>query len=296
MLARFNGLKDRYLVGKFDLPVRVFEKIQYGNPSFINNMEMAAYVDQWVRNFDRQYDLIVGVPRSGLLVACMIATKLGKPLATPENIVWTSKSISLKPIHSILVVDDCISTGKSINTAAERIKALYPQAAVYRGVLFASSNTKNMVDTYGASIDGYQIYQWNVMHFKFGPVGFDIDGVLCEECPDLKNEERYLEFLRTARPYLIPEFEIDYIITSRPEKYRPETEKWLKDHGVRYKNLVMWNVSSKPDGNETAAYKSGVIKSTPIKYYVESNTKQAEEIWKTTRKPCICTDEMRIFD
>jgi adenine/guanine phosphoribosyltransferase-like PRPP-binding protein len=46
---------------------------------------MAAYVDEWVKTFDIQYDLIIGIPRSGLLVGCMIATKLAKPLATPDD-------------------------------------------------------------------------------------------------------------------------------------------------------------------------------------------------------------------
>jgi len=280
----------------FDLPNRVYQRIYYGNPSFVNNIEMAALVDQWVKNFEVRYDLIVGVPRSGLMIACMISTKLGIPLTTPENNVWTSKSISLKPIRNILVVDDCISTGKSVNTAAEKIKAAYPQANVHKGVLIASKNNQHLVDTFCIIMEGYQIFQWNVMHFKFAPVGFDIDGVLCEECPGNMSEEMYQQFLRTARPYLIPEFEIDYIITSRPEKYRPETEKWLSDNGVKYQNLVMWNTLTRPSADETAAFKSKAINEAPIKYYLESNIKQAEAIWKSTKKPCLCTDEMKMID
>jgi hypothetical protein len=58
------------------------------------------------------------------------------------------------------------------------------------------------------------------MHYKFGMVGFDLDGVLCEACSNDKNDA-CLKFLSTARLYLIPEYESDYIITSRLEKYRP---------------------------------------------------------------------------
>ena len=135
------------------------------------------------------------------------------------------------------------------------------------------------------------------MHYKLGPVGFNLDGVICESSPNTKNEEKYLEFLNKARPYLIPEFEIDYIITSRLEKYRPQTEKWLKQNGVKYKKLIMWNVPSKPSEDKAAAsFKSRMIKETLIFYYLESSIKQAELIWGATNVPCLCIDEMRIID
>ena len=217
-----------YSSDRFKLPRQVMHKIHYENPRFTSNAEMALYVDEWIKTFDIQYDLIVGVPRSGLLIASLIATQLARPLATPDNSLWVSKSISPKPIRQILVIDDCISTGKSINAAAESMREQYPQAKVHTGVLFANDNNKGMVDSYFMIINGYQLFQWNMMHYKMGPVGFDLDGVICESSPNLRNEEKYLEFLAHARPYLIPEFEIDYIITSRLEKYRPQTEKWLK--------------------------------------------------------------------
>ena len=281
----------------FRMPRKVMHKIHYGSPRFISNVEMAGYVDEWVKTFDTQYDLIVGIPRSGLLVGCMIATKLAKPLATPDNPLWISKSINLRPIMNILVVDDCITTGRSINTATERIREKYPSATITTGVLFANDKNKGMVDSYHMIINGYQLFQWNMMHYKLGPVGFDLDGVICESSRNSKNEEKYREFLNNARPYLIPEFEIDYIITSRLEKYRPQTEKWLKENNVKYKNLIMWNVPSKPSEDEAAAsFKSKIIKDTPIFYYIESSIKQAELIWSVTKVPCLCIDEMRIID
>jgi hypoxanthine phosphoribosyltransferase len=238
----------------------------------------------------------VGIPRSGLLIGSMIATKLAKPLATPDNSLWLSKAINFRPIRNILVVDDCITTGKSLNTAAESIREKYPQATVYRGALFANDKNKEMVDTYYMIINGYQLFQWNMMHYKLGVVGFDLDGVICESSPAYRNEEKYLEFLAKARPYLIPEFEIDYIITSRLEKYRPQTEKWLEENDVKYKNLIMWDVPSKPGDDESvASFKSKVIKETPIFYYLESSARQAEKIWRTTKVPCLCIDELRMI-
>lgn len=38
-----------------------------------------------------------------------------------------------------------------------------------------------------------------------------------------------------------------YLITSRNEKYRDVTEKWLKNHGISYKTLIMTGGVSKVD-------------------------------------------------
>jgi hypoxanthine phosphoribosyltransferase len=281
--------------GRLTLPQKAIDRVFYRNPNFVSNVNMAADVDGWVKSFETRYDLIVGVPRSGLMIASLIATKLGKPLATPENIIWRSKSFSPKPINNILVVDDCVSTGKSLNEATEKIKELYPQAIVHKGVLYATDLLKSEIDTYFGIINGIQIFQWNLMHYKFGIVGFDMDGVLCQACPDDKNEDAYLKFLDTARPYLIPEYEIDYIITSRLEKYRPQTEKWLKENDVKYKKLIMWDLPEKSDRDGAGTFKSRTIQGIHIRYFIEDNVNQAEEIWNTAKIACLCIDEMRMF-
>ncbi len=278
----------------FDISRKAVRKVLSITPNFVNNAEMAAYVGEWIKKFDTQYDLIVGIPRSGLMVASLIATSMAKPLATPDRIMWISKSITPRSIKNILVVDDCITTGKSINTGFEKVREQYPEAVIHKGVLFANNDNKWMVDTYCRTLHG-NIFQWNLLHFKIGAVGFDMDGVLCEECSEGNDEETYLKQMDSARPYLVPEFEIDFIITDRLEKYRPQTEKWLKDHGVRYKRLVMWNVPKRPERDASAAFKSEIIKGIDIRYYLESELKQAEAIWHATRTICVCTDEMKMF-
>ncbi len=281
--------------GKLVLPKKAIDRVFYRNPNFVSNVDMAADVDAWVKSFETRYDLIVGVPRSGLMIATLIATKLGKPLTTGDNIIWRSKSVAPKPIKNILVVEDCVSTGKSLQAAVDRIKELYPEANVHKGVLYATDRLKSEIDTYFGIINGIQIFQWNLMHYKFGMVGFDLDGVLCEACPNDKDEEVYLRFLSTARPYLIPEYEIDYIITSRLEKYRPQTEKWLKENDVKYKNLIMWDLPDKSDRDGAGSYKIRTINHIQIRYFIEDNVKIAEEIWNNTKIPCLCIDEMRMF-
>ena len=71
-------------------------------------------------------DVVVGVPRSGLLLANMIACYLNKPLADVESVLagkWfesgrtknkTGWVRNFSTVKKILVVDDSVDTGKSI--------------------------------------------------------------------------------------------------------------------------------------------------------------------------------------
>lgn len=136
------------------------------------------------------------------------------------------------------------------------------------------------------------------MHSKKGIICSDMDGVICENCPPGvdADEDRYLEWLDNAKPYMIPAFEIDVIVSGRLEKYREQTEHWLKKYKVRYKELCLWDLESKELrlGNYVK-HKIDVILKTKPDMVFESEHNQAEEIWKATHVTTICTDDMIIF-
>jgi hypothetical protein len=57
----------------------------------------------------------------------------------------------------------------------------------------------------------------------------------------------------------------------------------------------MWDIPDKSDRDRAGAYKSRMIDHIQIRYFIEDNVKLAEEIGNTTRIPCLCTDQMRMF-
>jgi uncharacterized HAD superfamily protein len=62
----------------------------------------------------------------------------------------------------------------------------------------------------------------------------DIDGVLCLDPTDCQNDDgaAYEKFLEEAVPMLAPTRPIGALVTSRLEKYRGLTEKWLAKHVI----------------------------------------------------------------
>lgn len=279
------------------------------NLKFVNVDQASLWTLEWVQTFPRRYDLIVGVPRSGLFIASLVALKLGKPLTTPdlltEGKLWQSKIVKERPVLDkpahVLVVDDSMDSGRSMAQAVKTIRDIHPDIEISRACLIVREEARDSVDLYHKVIAPPRTFEWNILHRKiashFGPgsLAVDFDGVLCAgPAPGTDDDEKaYLEWLPNARPYLIPAFEIETIITCRLEKYRPQTEEWLAKHGVRYGELIMWDLPSKSERRgRFARHKIEKLHGVKPDMFWESDWNQSRKIWSETRIPTLCTDRM----
>lgn len=273
--------------------------------NFVTVKELVIWTNEWVKSFPRSFDLIVGIPRSGFLVANIIALKLDKPLTTPELFVqgqyWERKLIDKKrkrEFKNILLVDDSITSGKTIKKSLELLRGYRKKIKITKAALIATRETKEFVDLYYKIIPQPRIFEWNFLHAKKGKLATDLDGVLCEDCPSGvdPDEKKYLQWIKDAKPFLVPTFEIDVILSNRLERYRPETEKWLAKHGVRYKELILWNIDSKEERNgRHAQRKIEVLLKVKPDIFWESSYEEAKKIWQATKIPTLCVDKMILF-
>lgn len=283
------------------------------NFNFVTVDQASIWTMEWIKTFPRQYDLIVGVPRSGMLIASIVALKLGKGLTTPELFAegkyWHSVKIKDKPplekMNNVLVVDDAIDTGRAMAKAMDLMHSVYPNIEIDKGSLIVHEDNKSKVDLYHQVIQPPRVYEWNILHRKIasywdhGVLGIDMDGVLCENCPKGvdADEDSYRQWLRSAKPYLIPAFEIDAIVTCRLEKYRAETEQWLAANNVKYKSLHMWDVPTKGDRNgKFAKHKIDALLKLKPDMFWESSWDQSQKIWNRTKIPTLCIDEMTLLN
>ena len=271
--------------------------------SFVTVDELVIWTTDWVKSFPTTYDLIVGIPRSGLMVANIIALTLGKPLATPEFFirghVWKSKLIDKKENYkNMLLVDDSITSGKTMEESLQLLRLNCEKINITKAALIATEDSKKSGDLYYKVIPHPRVFEWNLLHSKKGKLVSDLDGVICENCPpgvDL-NEELYTNWIKNAKPYLISTFEIDVILSSRLEKYRSETEEWLAKHGVRYKELILWDIQSKQERNgKHAQHKIGYLLKIKPDMVWESCLHETKQIWGATKIPTLCIDEMILF-
>jgi len=271
--------------------------------SFVSFNDLMCWTNDWVRSFSKTYDLVVGVPRSGLLVANIIALKLGLPLTTPtgfdNNQFWASKRIE-KVMNNkrVLLVDDSVESGKSIDEAFSFLSSYNTNCSITKAALIVTKSSAKMVDFHYKVVPQPRLFEWNIMHSKKGKTCSDLDGVICENCPPKfdGNENLYVKWIQSAKPYLIPSFELDAIVSSRLEKYRSETEDWLKKQDVHYKELILWDVESKASrkGKHAQHKISWLLKLKPDLFF-ESSLWEAQQIHANTKIPTLCVDNMLMF-
>jgi uncharacterized HAD superfamily protein len=158
-----------------------------------------------------------------------------------------------------------------------------------------------LVDLHFALIPMPRVFEWNLWHHSMmDTTCVDIDGVLCIDPTAAQNDDgtQYLQFLESALTKHIPSTRIAMLVTSRLEKYRPQTEAWLKNAGVKYDELVMLDLPDMETRRKLGihgSFKAEVYqKATNCNLFIESDFNQAQTIAEITKKPvyCVETNEM----
>ena len=266
----------------------------------------------WIPRLEETYECVVGIPRSGMLAANVLALKMSLPLADLDGflegrILGLGKRFEhiraeeyLKQRRKVLIVDDSISSGTALRLAKEKIAAACPDHDLTFAAIYVTPLGKKLCDLYVEEIPNPRRFEWNILSSRaVENYCFDMDGVLCLDPTDEQNDDGnfYREFILNAKPLYAPTDEIGAIVTSRLEKFRPETEQWLKKHGIRYRALHMLNLPSKQDRIRLKAapsFKAGVFKNSNADLFIESENNQAVKIAELSGKFVYALDTVTI--
>lgn len=247
----------------------------------------------------RRFDVVVGIPRSGMLPASMIATTLQLPLADVRGyragIVHGRSGVAVGlPGQRVLLVDDSCNKGSAFREAL----ALLPRGTrATRLAVYGPYQVEpdSVCDLYLEECPGPRVFAWNMAkHIRLARWGFDFDGVLCRDPTKAENDDgpAYLRFLRNAEPMMLPRRTVGAIVTARLEKYRADTVEWLKIHGIGFERLVMMPHESKAArmaaGNR-GGWKAEQIRALGLEMFIESSPKQARIIAREAGIPVWCT-------
>lgn len=249
------------------------------------------------------FDLIVGVPRSGMIPAYMIGLDLNLPVCSLRDLIDDNniKRIATRIVKNgeiehpsqakkILLVEDSYNTGSSLKATMSSIN-LELRKKITTLAVYTSQPTQDL-DIYFEILRTPRAFEWNIMnHNKFVDKScFDMDGVLCEDPTDKQNDDgkEYLKFIKNAKPKYIPRYPIKSIVTSRLEKYRKPTEEWLKKHGVEYEQLIMLSGYTAEERRKLGLHthlKSKEYKKSEYDLFYESDYRQSIIISNNTSKP-----------
>jgi len=229
-------------------------------------------------------DLVVGIPRSGMLAAYQIALlrnlqvcSLGEYAANApfghgrtRSLPGQAMRVPAEARH-VLVVDDSIASGESMKAAQRLISSLGYGHRVSYAAIYAIPASAGLVDIAFQMLSMPRVFQWNLFHRNdLRNVYFDIDGILCLDPTAEENDDgpRYMTFLENARPAYLPSRPVGGFITCRLEKYRGPTEEWLHLHQVQYQSLYMLDLPSAEARRVQQAY--GAFKASVYRTLLEA--------------------------
>lgn len=257
----------------------------------------------------RDIDLVVGIPRSGMLPANLMALYLNLPFTDVHSFIkgYIYKSGARKQFFNssqyknILVVDDSIASGSALNKCKKELAHLNSDFDIKYCVIYCTPEKNHLADFNLEEVATPRYFQWNIFnHTSLEKACFDIDGVLCKDPSKDQNDDgpKYISFLKSAAPLFIPGSKVGTIVTSRLEKYRKQTKSWLKENGVEYDKLVMLDLpdmEARQKANNHAAHKAQEFKASNYNLFVESDLQQAIEINRITKKPVFCTQNFAMI-
>lgn len=259
-------------------------------------------------------DIIVGIPRSGMIPALMIAELLHKRCTDIDSFIegrilhcgGRGRMIAPSPIRKVLVLDDTVFNGGAMRCAKEKLTSCSDKYEIIYGCVYAEGkDAKSFVDIYLEDnyVPGpHWLYEWNILH-HYQNVSkntmWDIDGLVCKEPPPDTDADAYEAFLPNAVPMVIPTTEIGAFVTYRLEKYRSVTQGWLAKHGICYRQLHMFNApdrDSRARMESSAEYKARLYGEAQwAKLFFESSKSQAIKINQITGKPVFSYEDGKLY-
>jgi orotate phosphoribosyltransferase len=257
---------------------------------------------------------VVGIARSGMLPASVIATNVGCELwsidqrsgtLTPLGGGERTKTFVPVPEGKTILIDDSTWTGTAMKQCRPIVEAQFKHVAT--AVVYSWNNPQCHRVDFAQRPLGVHYFEWNIEHVIWSNrVAWDMDGILCRDFTSNEDDdgERYLEAMRSMEPTKwCFASKPKAIISARLERYRSETAQWLDRHHVPTSSLALgpWVNRQARERSDVASWKADQLKKGRFRVYVESSSVLAQQIAIRTAEigwpvPVICTEDYRVWE
>lgn len=247
---------------------------------------------------------VLGVPRSGMIPASIIAQELGCHLGDVDTFASTGSfhrpgrrfDWASRIEGPILVVDDSVHSGAAMREAREILEG----AEMATACVYLRPGMEAEVDVFARRLASPRLFGWNwTASVLLSRCLTDLDGIICTDSDVFDDDgPEYEQALRDVRPLHLPRRRLRGIVTARLERWRDLTVEWLDVHGVDRKRLEMAPFPRaavrRQHGN--ARWKASVYADdTDALLFIESSRPQAKEIARRTERPVLCLPDEKVY-
>lgn len=248
---------------------------------------------------------VFGIPRSGMLPATMIATRLHLPLGMAGSGIVSGgdrMADASVPDGRTLLVDDSLWTGDSMKKAKAVLVARgIPERSIVTCAIYVAPETAHLCDVHVQHVPAPRVFEWNLFNsWATQHLMLDMDGVICMD-PVVFDDDGalYASDIATTAPKFLPKTPVRCIATNRLDRWRGVTEAWLSRNGVRYGALHMRPEKTSLErraAGDPAMFKAALFKQDRDAWlFVESHDVHAERIAGLAQKPVLSMESVSIF-
>lgn len=195
-------------------------------------------------------DMVVGVPRSGMIAATLIALYRNLPMTDLEGLFEgrmiksgrrTIEQINMEGSRcKVLVVDDSVGAGTQMRAAKERLKPLEDKFEFVFAAVFVSETGSSLVDIAMEICPQPRCFQWNVMnHYLMQRACVDVLSLLPGDVSKQATISRELPQIWQQTPLFKPKYKLASLVVPAYSTEREMVEKWMQQHGLSCKELVL---------------------------------------------------------
>ena len=276
--------------------------------------DMGKTITRNIHKIPPSVDLVVGIPGSGMLAGSLIALSLNT-LATDLHGFMENRTLrhgftrntktnysSPREARHILLVNDAIVSGNTMQKAREKISAAGIEQIITTCVVYAGHEHTEQVDLIIEQLRQPIAFEWSLIHSPLlQECCVDIDGLFLNIplTNDVDDWQARMRSIRDASPLTVPSQPAGILVTDYPETFRHEIETWLDKHNIRYRKLYMpehGGVNGNRRSGHPATFKSRVYQDYPeALLFVESSSDLARAIALQTGRKVLSYMDQQIF-
>ncbi len=270
--------------------------------------DMNSLIVSNLDKFPSDFNIVAGVPRSGLLPANLIALYLNLPLTDIEGLKndrlinsghrKLRSSIHNSSKNKVLVVDDCIGRGTQIRILKENLSHLTDKFDISYMVPYVTPGMENLVDIWLERLALRRIFQWNILHSHLIEKScVDIKILTNSQSKSLSNEEFLSHISDNKPPNTTPTYTIGHLITNIPDKYHAKVATWLGNHDIKFDKLITNRAPGEENStkNDYIRFKSNYYVNSGAYLSFEWDLESATRLSKLSGKPVFCLSNWQLI-
>ena len=219
-------------------------KIRYRQVS-----EMCDRVSASLGMLPPDLDMVVGIPRSGMIAATLITLYRNLPMTDMEGLfegrMIKSGHRSIEQMNSdgrrckALVIDDSVGSGSQMRAARERLKVLEDRFEFVFAAVYVTETGRELVDVAMEMCPTPRCFQWNVMNHPYmAHACVDVLALLQPSVSERVMASQKLCDLWDQIPLFKPKYKLASLVVPAEAAERQQVEQWMQQHGLSCERIV----------------------------------------------------------